>query len=76
MIGTVRRNAAPMVPDEVRLSKPVHSRVTDITATRDSPMERRRIRGESEMLVGGVEIDVVLMLHSLLRVRLALVQRS
>jgi len=39
-------------------------------------MERRRIRGESEMLVGGVEIDVVLMLHSLLRVRLALVQRS
>ena len=65
-----------MVPDEVRLSNPVHSRVTDITATRDNPMERRRIRGERAILVGGVEIDVVLMLHSLLRVRLALVQRS
>ena len=33
-IGTVSRNAAPMVPDDVRLSKPVHMRVSDSRLSR------------------------------------------
>jgi hypothetical protein len=75
MIGTVKRSAAPMVPEEVRLSNPVHSRVIDMIATREIPIITRRIRGDIEIFAEVIEVVVVLMLHPLPQVQLALVQR-
>ena len=41
-IGTVRRNVAPMVPDDVRSSKPVQVRTTDIVTTNTTMMVTMR----------------------------------